>query len=84
MYMFNNKNKSYGKPHLQKTNQTITWITALLNSMKLWALPCKVNQNGQIMVEGSDKLWSTGEGNGKPLQYSGLEKSMNSMSRKKY
>ena len=37
MYMFNNKNKnkSYGKPHLQKTNQTITWITALSNSVKL-------------------------------------------------
>ena len=25
------------------------------------------------MVESSDKMWSTGEGNGKPLQYSFLE-----------
>ena len=33
------------------------------------------------MVESSDKTWSTGEGNGKPLQYSCLEKPMNSMKR---
>ena len=33
------------------------------------------------MVESSDKMWSTGEGNGKPLQYSCLENSMNSMKR---
>ena len=31
------------------------------------------------MVESSDKMWSTGEGNGKPLQYSCLDNSMNSM-----
>ena len=31
------------------------------------------------MVESSDKTWSTGEGNGKPLQYSCLENPMNSM-----
>ena len=35
------------------------------------------------MVESSDKMWSTGEGNGKPLQYSCLEKSMNRMKRQK-
>ena len=35
------------------------------------------------MVEISDKMWSTGEGNGKPLQYSCLEKPMNSMKRQK-
>ena len=34
------------------------------------------------MVEGSDKEWSTGEGNGKPLQYFCLENPMNSMKRK--
>ena len=33
------------------------------------------------MVEGSDKMWSPGEGNGKPLQYSCLENPMNSMKR---
>ena len=35
------------------------------------------------MVERSDKTWPTGEGNGKSLQYSCLEKSMNSMKRQK-
>ena len=29
------------------------------------------------MVERSDRMWSTGEGNGKPLQYSCLENPMN-------
>ena len=33
------------------------------------------------MVERSDRVWSTGEGNGKPLQYSCLENPMNSMKR---
>ena len=33
------------------------------------------------MVERSDRMWSTGEGNGKPLQYSSLENPMNSMKR---
>ena len=35
------------------------------------------------MVESSDKMWSMGEGNGKPLQYSCLENPMNSMKRQK-
>ena len=35
------------------------------------------------MVESSDKTWSTGKGNGKPLQYSCLENPMNSMKRQK-
>ena len=34
-------------------------------------------------MESSDRMWSTGEGNGKPLQYSCLEKPMNSMKRQK-
>ena len=34
-------------------------------------------------MESSDKMWSTGEGNGKPLQYSCSENSMNSMKRQK-
>ena len=33
------------------------------------------------MVKRSDRMWSTGEGNGKPLQYSWLENPMNSMKR---
>ena len=35
------------------------------------------------MGESSDKMWSPGEGNGKPLQYSCLENPMNSMKRQK-
>ena len=35
------------------------------------------------MVESSDRMWSTGEGNGKPLQYSCLESPMNSIKRQK-
>ena len=38
-------------------------------------------QDRRVMVEKSDRLWSTGEGNGKPLQYSCLENPMNSMKR---
>ena len=38
-------------------------------------------QDGWVMVESFDKTWSTGEGNGKPLQYSCLENPMNSMKR---
>ena len=35
------------------------------------------------MGESSDRMWSTGEGDGKPLQYSCLENPMNSMKRQK-
>ena len=38
-------------------------------------------QDGRVMVESSDKTWSTGEGDGKPLPYSCLENPMNSMKR---
>ena len=61
----------------------ITWTTPLSNSMKLWAMPCRATQDRQVMVESSDKMWSTGEGNGKPLQYSCLENRINSMKRTK-
>ena len=40
-----------------------------------------MTQDGCDMVETSDRMWSTGEGNGKPLQYSCLENPMNSMKR---
>ena len=42
---------------------------------------CGATQDGQVMVERSDRMWSTGEGNGKLLQYSWLENPMNSMKR---
>ena len=38
-------------------------------------------QDGRFMVERSDRMWSTGEGNGKPLQYSCLENPMKSRKR---
>ena len=44
---------------------------------------CRATQDGWVMVESSDKTWSTGEVNGKPLQYSCLENPMNSMKRQK-
>ena len=44
-------------------------------------MPCRATQDRRVMVESSDKTWSTGEGNGKPLQYSFLENPMNSMKR---
>ena len=46
-------------------------------------MPCGATQDGWIMVERSDRMWSTGEGNGKPLQYSYLENSMKRMKRQK-
>ena len=42
---------------------------------------CGATQDGQDMVERPDRMWSTGEGNGKPLQYSRLENPMNSLKR---
>ena len=41
-------------------------------------MPCRATQDGWVMVKSSDKTCSTGEGNGKPFQYSCLENSMNS------
>ena len=46
-------------------------------------MPCGATQDGQVMVERSDRMWSTAEGDGKPLQYSCLENPMNSMKRQK-
>ena len=44
-------------------------------------MPCGAIQDGSVMVERSDRMWYTGEGNGKTLQYSCLENPMNSMKR---
>ena len=46
-------------------------------------MPCRATKDRQVMVESSDKTWSTGEGNGKPLQYSSLENPIKSMKRQK-
>ena len=69
------------KPYSQKTSQSNhTRTTALSNSMKP-THACGATQDGWVMVERSDRMWSTGEGNGKPLQCSCLENPMNSMKR---
>ena len=69
------------KPYSQKTSQSNhTRTTALSNSMKP-SHARGATQDGRVMVERSDRMWSTGEGNGKPLQYSCLENPMNSRKR---
>ena len=71
------------KPYSQKTSQSNpTRTTALSNSMKP-SHACRATQDRQVIVEKSDRMWSTGEGNGKPLQYSCLENPMNSMKRQR-
>ena len=61
------------KPYSQKTSQSNhTRTTALSNSMKLSHVR-GATQDGRVMVERFDRMWSTGEGNGKPLQYSCLK-----------
>ena len=69
------------KPYSQKTSQSNhIRTTALSKSMKL-SHARGATQDRRVMVERSDRMWSTGEGNGKPLQYSCLENPMNSMKR---
>ena len=69
------------KPYSEKTSQSYhTRTTALSNSMKL-SHTRGATQDGRVMVERFGRKWSTGEGNGKPLQYSCLENPMNSMKR---
>ena len=71
------------KPYSQKISQSNhTRTTALSNSVKQ-SHAHGATQVGRVMVERSDRMWYTGEGNGKPLQYSCLENPMNSMKRQK-
>ena len=70
------------KPFSQKISQSnYTRTTALSNSVKLSHVR-GATQDGRVMVERSDRMRSTGEGNGKPLQYSCLENPKNSMKRR--
>ena len=46
-------------------------------------MTCRATQDGQVIGESSDKMWSTGEGSGKSFQYSFLENPVNSMKRQK-
>ena len=67
------------KPYSQKTSQSYyIRTTALSNSVKP-SHAYGATQDWRVMVERPDRMWSTGEGNGKPLQYSCLENPMNSM-----
>ena len=69
------------KKYSHKTRQSNhTRTRALSNSVKP-SHACRATQDGQVMVERSDRMWSTGEGNGKTLQYSFLENPINSMKR---
>ena len=63
------------KPQSQTTSQSDHMDHSLSNSMKL-SHSMGATPDGQVMVERSDRMWSTGEENGKPLQYSYLENPM--------
>ena len=68
------------KPYSQKSSQSNHTRTTALSNVK----PSHAHgatQDGRVMVERSDRTWSTGEENGKPLQYSCLKNPMNSMKR---
>ena len=75
----------FGHGHAQRAPSNITALwRGLHNSMKIWAMPCRATQDRWVVVESSDKIWSTGGGNDKPPQYSWCEKPRNSMKRQKY
>ena len=74
----------------QKADRMKTIITENESNWSHGPQPCLINetmshamatQDGWTMMESSDTTWSTGEGNGKPLQYSCLKNPMNSMKR---
>ena len=61
----------------------VTSTTGAVFALFTLFTPCRITQNGWVMVKSSDKMWSTGEGNGKPCYYSCLKNPMNSMKREK-
>ena len=85
---FHNPSPSEGRQtenhNHRKLTTLITWTTTSSNSMKQSAMPCGATQDRGVMVESSDKMWPTGEGNDKPLQYPCLENPMNGMKRQKH
>ena len=69
------------QPYSRKTNQVYhARTTASSNSMKP-SHACGATQDWWVMVKRPNRMWSTGEGNGKTLQYTCLENPMNSMKR---
>ena len=71
------------KPYSQKTSQSNHTRTIAMSNSRKPSHARGATQDAWVMVERSDRMWSTGEGNGKPLQYSCLENSMNSIKRQK-
>ena len=69
------------KPQSQTTSLSDHTDHSLSNSMKL-SHAHGATQDRWVMVDRSDRMWSIGEGNGKPLQDSYLEDTINSMKRK--
>ena len=55
----------------------LSWWRGLHNSLKLWVVLCRATQDGWVIAERSDRMWSTGGGNGNPLQYTCHENFMN-------
>ena len=45
---------------------------------------CRATQDGQLIVNNSNKIWSPGGENDNTLQYSYVEKPMDSMKRQKF
>ena len=58
-------------------------LRGFCNSMKLWVIPCRATQDRWVTVKSSDKMWSSGGRNDKPLQYSYRENPMSCMNTQK-
>ena len=63
-YIYPSEGRQNENHNHRKLAKLITWITALTNSMKIWAMPWRATQDGWVVVEISDNTWSTGKGNG--------------------
>ena len=61
----------------------LTSVLLTLDMGYLFPMPCGATQDRRVMVERSDRMWSTGEGSGKPLQYSCIEYPIKNMKREK-
>ena len=74
-----------GKTHWNHNHRNLVSLITLepQTCLTQWNLarPCGASQVGQVMVDKSDRMWSTGEEKGNPLQYSCLEMCKNSMKR---
>ena len=69
-------------PFMDHSLVAVLW-RCLRNSVKLWAMPCRTTEDGQVIGKNSDKMRSTGGGNSNSVQYSCLENPMNNTKRQK-